>query len=51
MSAVQDKYKELIDVANASGISNLQVSEQGNVLHIDGLPVTPKINSGIFTIN
>ncbi|HEY9343236.1 MAG TPA: SH3 domain-containing protein [Hanamia sp.] len=36
MSAVQDKYKELIDVANASGISNLQVSEQGNVLHIDG---------------
>ena len=36
MSAVQDKYKELIDAANASGISNLQVSEQGNVLHIDG---------------
>lgn len=36
MSALQDKYKELIDTANASGISNLQVSEQGNVLHIDG---------------
>lgn len=36
MSALQDKYKELIDAANASGISNLQVSEQGNVLHIDG---------------
>jgi uncharacterized protein YgiM (DUF1202 family) len=36
MSAVQDKYKELINAANASGISNLQVSEQGNVLHIDG---------------
>lgn len=36
MSALQDKYKELIDTANASGISNLQVSEEGNVLHIDG---------------
>jgi uncharacterized protein YgiM (DUF1202 family) len=36
MSALTDKYKELIDTANAAGISNLQVSEQGNVLHIDG---------------
>ncbi len=36
MSALQDKYKELIDTANASGVSNLQVSEQDNVLHIDG---------------
>ncbi len=36
MSALQDKYKQLIDVANASGVSNLQVSEQDNVLHIDG---------------
>ena len=36
MSALQDKYKELIDAANASGISNLQVSEQDNVLHIQG---------------
>ena len=36
MSALQDKYKELIDTANASGISNLQISEQGDVLHIDG---------------
>ena len=36
MSALQDKYKRLIDAANAAGISNLQVSEQGNVLHISG---------------
>lgn len=34
--SLQDKYKQLIDTANASGISNLQISEQGNVLHIDG---------------
>jgi uncharacterized protein YgiM (DUF1202 family) len=36
MSALTDKYKELIDTANASGISNIQISEQDNVLHIDG---------------
>lgn len=36
MSAIQDKYKQLIDAANAAGISNLQISEQGNVLHISG---------------
>ena len=34
--ALQDKYKEIIDSANAAGVSNLQVSEQGNVLHING---------------
>ena len=36
MSALQDKYKQLIDAATAAGISNLQVSEEGNVLHISG---------------
>ncbi|MBO9635209.1 MAG: SH3 domain-containing protein [Chitinophagaceae bacterium] len=34
--ALQDKYKELVDAANASGASNLQVREQDNVLYIDG---------------
>ena len=34
--ALQEKYKEIIDSANAAGVSNLQVSEQGNVLHING---------------
>ncbi|HVZ96567.1 MAG TPA: SH3 domain-containing protein [Chitinophagaceae bacterium] len=36
MSALQDKYKELIDAANASGVANLKVAEDGGVLHIDG---------------
>jgi uncharacterized protein YgiM (DUF1202 family) len=35
--SLQDKYKQLIDTANASGISNLQVREQGNVLYVDGV--------------
>lgn len=33
---LQDKYKELTDAANASGIINLQVREQDGVLYIDG---------------
>lgn len=34
--ALQDKYKELIDTATASGVSGLQVREQDGVLYIDG---------------
>lgn len=34
--ALQDKYRELIDAAKASGVNNLQVREQDNVLYIDG---------------
>jgi hypothetical protein len=34
--SLQDKYKQLIDVAKTSGINNLQVREQNNVLYIDG---------------
>jgi uncharacterized protein YgiM (DUF1202 family) len=34
--ALQDKYKELIDAAQASGTANLQVSELDGVLHING---------------
>jgi uncharacterized protein YgiM (DUF1202 family) len=34
--ALQEKYKELIDTARNAGVRNLQVSEQNNVLHING---------------
>ena len=34
--SLQDKYKQLIDAANAAGVSNLEVREQDNVLHVDG---------------
>lgn len=34
--SLQDKYKQLIDAANAGGVSNMQVQEENNVLHIDG---------------
>jgi nucleoid-associated protein YgaU len=34
--ALKEKYTELINTANSSGVKNLQVREQGNVLYIDG---------------
>ena len=33
---LQVKYKEIIDAAGVSGVSDLQVREQDNVLYIDG---------------
>lgn len=33
---LQEKYKQLTDTATAEGISNLQINEQDNVLHIEG---------------
>src|SRR5687768_7262040 len=34
--AVQEKYAELINAAKQSGVNNLEVREQNNVLYIDG---------------
>lgn len=36
MMNLQDKYREVIDLASELGISDLQVKEQDNVLYIDG---------------
>jgi len=34
--ALQDKYKELLDAAKASGVTSLQAIEKDGVLYIDG---------------
>ena len=34
--AVREKYQSLIDLANQGGVSNLQVREEGDVLHVSG---------------
>lgn len=34
--AVQEKYAELIKAAKQSGVNNLEVREQNNILYIDG---------------
>lgn len=34
--ALQEKYKELIDTANAAGVTDLSVREQDGILYVDG---------------
>ena len=34
--ALTEKYQSLIDIANQSGVGNLQVREEGGVLHFSG---------------
>lgn len=50
MSALQDKYKELIDAANAGGINNLQVSEEGSVLHVSGEAPSGEVKDQLWDI-
>jgi nucleoid-associated protein YgaU len=33
---LQEKYKPLIDLANYAGVSNFDVRQEGNVLHVTG---------------
>ena len=47
---LQDKYKELIDVAKSSGVNNLQVREQNNVLYIDGESPNGSVKDNLWKI-
>ena len=64
--AVRDKYQSLIDLANQSGVTNLQVNEEGDVLHVTGYApsedvkqklwdeynrIDPEMRSGDLTLN
>ena len=64
--AVRDKYQSLIDLANQSGVTNLQVSEEGDMLHVTGYApsqevkqklwdeygrIDPEMRSGDLTLN
>lgn len=48
--ALQDKYKELVDAAKASGVTNLQVREQDNVLYVDGEAPSHAIKDQLWAI-
>ena len=48
--ALDAKYKELIDTARSSGVSDLQVREQGNVLYIDGTAPNGNTKDQLWTI-
>src|SRR5215210_703028 len=48
--AVQEKYAELINAAKSSGVSNLQVREQDNVLYIDGDAPSGPVKDNLWNI-
>jgi len=48
--ALQEKYKELIDAAKSSGVSNMQVREQEGVLYIDGDAATGASKDQLWAI-
>lgn len=48
--ALQDKYAELINAAKSSGVQNLQVREQNNVLYIDGEAPSGAVKDNLWAI-
>lgn len=48
MSALQDKYKSLVDQANGAGLSNLQITEQDNVLYITGAASSEEVKQKLW---
>jgi hypothetical protein len=48
--ALQDKYKELVDAANAAGVAGLAVREQDGVLYIDGEAPTGAAKDQLWAI-
>ena len=48
--ALQDKYKQLVDAATASGMVNLQVREQDGVLYIDGEAPSGSVKDQLWDI-
>lgn len=48
--ALQDKYQQLITVAKNSGVNNLQVREQDNVLYIDGEAPTGEVKDSLWNV-
>lgn len=48
--ALQSKYQQLINAASSSGVNNLQVREQGNVLYIDGEAPNGQVKDNLWNI-
>lgn len=48
--ALRAKYQQLIDAATNSGVTNLQVREQGNVLYIDGNAPSEDVKKSLWDL-
>ena len=46
--AVREKYQSLIDLANQSGVTNLQVNEEGDVLRVTGYAPSEDVKNKIW---
>ncbi len=46
--AVREKYQSLIDLANQSGVTNLQVNEEGDVLRVSGYAPSEDVKNRIW---
>ncbi len=49
-TGLQSKYSELINTAKSSGVNNLQVREQNNVLYIDGDASSGQVKDNLWNI-
>lgn len=47
---LQDKYAELISTARTTGVKNLQVREQENVLYIDGQAPSQDVKQKLWDV-
>ena len=48
--ALRAKYQSLIDPPTKSGVTNLQVREQGNVLYIDGNAPSEQVKKSLWDL-
>jgi nucleoid-associated protein YgaU len=48
--SLQNKYQQLISAAQTSGVTNLQVREQDNVLYIDGDAPSEKVKTDLWEV-
>ena len=48
--ALQEKYKSLVETARSSGVTNLQVREQNNVLYVDGTAPSGEVKDKLWNI-
>src|SRR5262245_39397491 len=48
--ALQEKFRELVTTAQASGVNNLEVREQSGVLYIDGVAPTGEIKQKLWDL-
>jgi uncharacterized protein YgiM (DUF1202 family) len=48
--ALQNKYAELVTAAQSSGVQNLQVREQGNVLYVNGNAPNGAVKDNLWNI-